>query len=180
MHASAPDRRALLGSSLGLAALASACTAPRAARAPQATDELAEIFSDLGDQSSRWKPISAAEKRPRLARAARCLRDAQVDALVVEPGATLSYLSDVGWGRSERLFALVVLADGTSFWIVPAFEARARPAPHRRRRRAAGRARALGRARVRLEAARRRARGAQGRARGGRARGARVRGRAPG
>jgi Xaa-Pro dipeptidase len=120
------DRRTALASALALGGAAGACAAPRA-RATE-TEELTEIFSDLGDQSGRWKPIRAPEKRPRLARLGAELRAAKLDALLVEPGATLSYLSDVGWGRSERLFALVVLADGSSFWIVPAFEA-SRAAP---------------------------------------------------
>jgi len=126
------DRRRALALSSGILGLASgACaarpTAPGAASgaasgaAPR--DELDELFSDLEDQSGRWQPISAEEKRPRLARLAACLSAAGTDALVIESGATLSYLCDVRWGHSERLFALVVLADGSSFWIVPAFEA---------------------------------------------------------
>jgi len=119
-----PDRRALLRAGAGLAGIAFGCATPPAGR-ERATDEaeLAEIFSDLGDQRARWKPISAAEKRPRLARLAAALGRCGLDALVIEPGTTLGYLSDVRWGRSERLFALVVLADGSAFWIVPAFEA---------------------------------------------------------
>jgi Xaa-Pro dipeptidase len=34
----------------------------------------------------------------------------------------MTYLTGISWGRSERLFALVVLADGTHAWICPAFE----------------------------------------------------------
>ena len=117
------DRRSLLVSTVGLAGLTGACAAGRDGRRADGEGELSEIFSDLGDQSARWTPISAAEKRPRLARLAGLLRAAQVDALLVEPGATLSYLSGVDWGRSERLFALIVLADGTCFWIAPSFEA---------------------------------------------------------
>jgi len=117
------DRRGLLASAAGLSALAGSCVTTQSARRDDADGALSEIFSDLGDQSARWKPISAAEKRPRLARLAACLREARVDALLIEPGATLRHLSDVGWGRSERLFALVALADGACFWIVPAFEA---------------------------------------------------------
>jgi Xaa-Pro dipeptidase len=119
----ARDRRAFLASAAGLVGLGGlACNAPRA-RAARSEAELAEIFSDLGDQSARWQPITPAEKRPRLARLAELLRAAELDALVIEPGATFTYLSDLGWGRSERLFALVVLADATCFWLVPHFEA---------------------------------------------------------
>ncbi|MSR60956.1 MAG: aminopeptidase P family protein [Planctomycetes bacterium] len=119
------DRRTVLASGLGLAGLAGGCasTTAGARGAADADGELAELFSDLGDQSARWQPISAAEKRPRLARAAAALRAAQLDALLIEPGPTLGYLGDVGWGSSERLFALVVLADASCFWLVPAFEA---------------------------------------------------------
>jgi Xaa-Pro dipeptidase len=128
------DRRGLLGSlagaslsttlgtALGTTAWLTGCKASPRPREEEAS-ELSEIFSDLGDQSARWTPIAPLEKRPRLAHLGRLLSQAGLDALLIEPGATLSYLSDVGWGRSERLFALVVLADGSSFWIVPAFEA---------------------------------------------------------
>jgi Xaa-Pro aminopeptidase len=117
------DRRHLLAASAGLA-LGGACRATGGTVSVARTDEeLSEIFSDLGDQSARWKPISGPEKRPRLARLARILAEQKVDALLIEPGTTLGYLCDVPWGRSERLFALVVLADGSSFWVVPAFEA---------------------------------------------------------
>jgi len=117
------DRRAVLASGVGLAGLAGGCAATATGSAREADAELAELFSDLGDQSARWKPLSTAEKRPRLARTAAALQAAQLDALLVEPGTTLGYLGDVGWGHSERLFALIVLADGSCFWLVPAFEA---------------------------------------------------------
>ena len=116
-----PDRRSFLASAGALPFLAGGCAGTRAGRADEG--ELERLFSDLGDQSGRWQPITAREKRPRLARLASLLGAAGIDALLVEPGATLSYLCNVGWGRSERLFALVVLADGSAFWIVPAFEA---------------------------------------------------------
>lgn len=103
--------------------MAAACAAGSAGQRADAEGELSEIFSDLGDQSARWTPISPAEKRPRLARLAGLLHTAEIDALLIEPGATLSYLSGVQWWKSERLFALIVLADGACFWIAPAFEA---------------------------------------------------------
>jgi Xaa-Pro dipeptidase len=112
------DRRALLKATLPF--VVGACAAPRS-RPEEA--ELERLFSDLGDQSGRWRPITPTEKRARLARLSSLLSEAGIDALLIEPGATSSYLSDVGWGRSERLFALVVLADASVFWIVPAFEA---------------------------------------------------------
>lgn len=50
------------------------------------------------------------------------MRALEIGALVLEPGASMSYLSGVRWGRSERPFLLVVLADGPPAWVCPAFE----------------------------------------------------------
>ncbi len=137
-----PHRREVLAFGAGLGALAgSGCRAAsspveRGERGePVEPDELDELFSDLVDQSGRWRPISAQEKGARLERLGQILDEHDVEALLIEPGSTLSYLSDVGWGRSERLFALIVLADGSCFWISPAFEA---PRAERRIAAAAG------------------------------------------
>lgn len=67
-------------------------------------------------------PIRPQELRARRKRLAALCAEASVDAFLVEPSASLVYLSGISWRRSERLFALVVLADGTDFWVVPAFE----------------------------------------------------------
>lgn len=54
-------------------------------------------------------------------RAAEALESAGVDALVVCPGADLLYLTGFEHGHAgERLLALVLRADGSSRWIVPA------------------------------------------------------------
>jgi Xaa-Pro dipeptidase len=118
------DRRAFLGTGLA-AGFAAGCASPARARGgvPAAGSAAWHaLFSDLSDQSARWQPLTPAEKRPRLARAAKVLSECGADALLVEPGATLRWFSDVRWGLSERLFALVVLADGNAFWILPSFE----------------------------------------------------------
>jgi Xaa-Pro dipeptidase len=81
-----------------------------------------ELLSDLRDRSGEWEPIRPAERAARRARLAHLLGEHGVDALVVEPGATLAYLTGVSWGLSERLFACVLLADGSLFWVTPGFE----------------------------------------------------------
>ena len=86
-------------------------------------EDLDRLFEDLTDQSGRFAPITRDEKAARLPRLMTILRAEGVDALLLEAGTTLGYLSDVTWGRSERLFGLVVTADGGVFWIAPHFEA---------------------------------------------------------
>jgi Xaa-Pro aminopeptidase len=57
----------------------------------------------------------------RLNRVATELERLQADALVLTPGASMSYLSGFDHGHAaERLLALVVRRDGASSWIVPA------------------------------------------------------------
>lgn len=57
----------------------------------------------------------------RLARAATAMKAAGVDALVLCPGADLLYFTGFEHGHAgERLLALMLRADGSSRWIVPA------------------------------------------------------------
>jgi Xaa-Pro dipeptidase len=118
------DRRALL---LASASTAAACGAvgrkDDGARAADAQAERAELFSHLEGVAHGQTPISAAERAERRARAARLLAAHGADAVLVEPGATMAWLTGVSFGRSERLFALLLCADGSHAWICPAFEA---------------------------------------------------------
>ncbi|MBL8860059.1 MAG: aminopeptidase P family protein [Planctomycetes bacterium] len=131
------DRRTLLrgAGAIGLGALCAglpgsgglfaSCASPRG-RDDQATDEATsgadDLFAHLEDATAGSTPISGTERAARRARLGKILTAHGADALLVEPGATLTYLAGVAWGRSERLFALVVLADGSHFFVVPAFE----------------------------------------------------------
>jgi len=128
MHAM--DRRALLGGAAlgglsvagaGLAGCRAATPADGAQRADAAAATRA-LFEHLADQRGSVAPISAAERRERRARLARVLAEQGLDALLVEPGPSLSWLTGVSWGKSERLFAFLGTADGDHRWIVPAFE----------------------------------------------------------
>jgi D-alanyl-D-alanine dipeptidase len=65
--------------------------------------------------------MNAETFRRRLARAARAMTDAGVDALVLCPGPDLLYFTGFEHGHAgERLLALVLRADGSSRWVVPA------------------------------------------------------------
>jgi len=67
-------------------------------------------------------PITSLEFEERRGRLCELLVAAGHQALVLEPGASMTYLTGIGWPVSERFFALVILGDGTTQWIVPAFE----------------------------------------------------------
>jgi Xaa-Pro dipeptidase len=122
-----PSRRDLLGLSAGLGAgLAASAGLACRSLGPDMNeiepDPLDELFSDLTDQRSLHLPISRDERAARMRRLGRLLDRAELDALLIEPGSTMRYLTELEWGLSERLFALVVFADGSSIWLCPAFE----------------------------------------------------------
>ncbi len=122
-----PHRRRVLEMGAGVAALPLAGCVGSGARENDAETEdrsasLDELFADLTDQRDRHEPITDEERAERRKRLATLLSEAGVDALAMEAGATMSYLADVSWGHSERYFGLVVLADGSHFWVSPAFE----------------------------------------------------------
>ncbi len=121
----APTRRHVLA--CGAGAIALACGATESSRdSARTADENARIddeLADLSDQSDSVEPIRPGERAERRVRAGRLLASMGLDAILMEGGGTLTYLADMHWGKSERLFAMILLADGTHFWICPAFEA---------------------------------------------------------
>ncbi len=82
-----------------------------------------ELFAELSDQSHTVDPIQRHEHQTRVARLADLLKKSPFDAMICEGGATMRYLSGMTWGHSERLFSLLVTADGEQFWLCPHFEA---------------------------------------------------------
>lgn len=67
-------------------------------------------------------PISEAERRARIERAQRMMRDAGFKSLLVEAGSSLIYFTGIEWWRSERLTAAVIPAEGEPLVVTPAFE----------------------------------------------------------
>jgi Xaa-Pro dipeptidase len=71
----------------------------------------------------RIKPITKEERRQRVDRARQLMEEKNVDALFLEGGTTLNYFTGISWGRSERLFAMILPKKGDPFFIAPKFEA---------------------------------------------------------
>jgi Xaa-Pro dipeptidase len=67
-------------------------------------------------------PISSAERLQRLAQARALMAQNNIEAIMVEPGASLDYYTGVQWWRSERLTAAVIPADGDPIVVTPFFE----------------------------------------------------------
>ena len=70
----------------------------------------------------RIKPITKEEREQRIEKARKLMTDQNMDALILEGGMSLYYFTGVQWGRSERLFAMMLPKDGDPFFIAPKFE----------------------------------------------------------
>jgi Xaa-Pro dipeptidase len=58
----------------------------------------------------------------RIAKLQTALKAESLDALLLEPGPAMLYLTGVRWGRSERVFAALIPQSGDPAWVLPAFE----------------------------------------------------------
>ncbi len=60
--------------------------------------------------------------RERIGRLQAAMKEFGLQAVVLEPGPAMMYLTGVRWGRSERTFAVVLPAKGEPVWVLPGFE----------------------------------------------------------
>jgi len=67
-------------------------------------------------------PISESEREQRRDKARRLMKQLGFSAMLIEPGANMTYFAGIEWGRSERLFAFLLPETGKPVVISPAFE----------------------------------------------------------
>ncbi len=70
----------------------------------------------------RIKPITPEERVQRINNARKLMNENKIDAILMEGGTSLNYFSGANWGRSERLFAMILPANAEPFFIAPKFE----------------------------------------------------------
>jgi Xaa-Pro dipeptidase len=85
----------------------------------QIAPELASLDSRLADAPA---PISESEREQRREKAQRLMKELGYSAILIEPGPNMVYFSGIEWGRSERLFALILPQSGKGIVIAPGFE----------------------------------------------------------
>ncbi|MBZ5624443.1 MAG: aminopeptidase P family N-terminal domain-containing protein [Acidobacteriia bacterium] len=66
--------------------------------------------------------VSEATYRERIAKLQDAMKEFGLQAVVLEPGPAMIYLTGVRWGKSERTFAVVLPARGEPVWVLPGFE----------------------------------------------------------
>ena len=65
---------------------------------------------------------SDAVFRTRIEKLREAMQEFGLQAVIIEPGPAMLYLTGVRWGRSERTFALVVPLKGDLGFVLPGFE----------------------------------------------------------
>ncbi|MEW6981298.1 M24 family metallopeptidase [Colwelliaceae bacterium 6471] len=66
--------------------------------------------------------ITPQERLARIGRAQKLMKQLDIAAMILEPGAAMDYFSGVQWWRSERLTALVIPREGKVAVVCPFFE----------------------------------------------------------
>lgn len=94
---------------------------------PLAMAQAPDPIRKLKPMTAGIEPITDNERRARMEKARRLMRENKISALFLEGGSSLFYFTGTRWGSSERTFGMVFPAVGEPAWVVPAFEeARAR------------------------------------------------------
>ena len=122
-----PSRRTFLGTTA--AALAATATRTPIADAreiadgnPQQGGAVPPAIAALTPMKAGVKPITVEERRARIDKATRLMRENKIDALMLTGGTSLQYFTNIRWGLSERMLALVIPVKGTPFIVCPKFE----------------------------------------------------------
>ena len=66
--------------------------------------------------------IPVATYQERIVKLQSALKEFGLQAVVLEPGPAMMYLTGVRWGKSERTFAVVLPVKGEPVWVLPGFE----------------------------------------------------------
>ena len=91
--------------------------------------DVPELIRNLKPMTDGIQPITDEERRARMEKARRLMRENQLGAIVLEGGSSLFYFTGTRWNPTDRTFCLVFPAKGEPAWIVSAQdEAKARGA----------------------------------------------------
>ena len=68
------------------------------------------------------QPISAQERKERVAKAQRLMQQNNMAALIIEGGTAMEYFTGISWWNSERTMVAIIPARGEIMYVCPGFE----------------------------------------------------------
>ena len=110
------------GVAAGVAAGSHRLLAFGAAKDEKPDPSLPPSLSRLKSRKNEAVPISREERHDRQERGRKLMSENALDAIVLMEGTSLKYFTGIRWWGGERMFALVLPAKGTAFYVCPAFE----------------------------------------------------------
>jgi Xaa-Pro dipeptidase len=116
-----PSRRHFLQAGAALA-LAGGSAGALSAASPPPSGPTSSALDKLQPITGGAQFITAAERKARRDKLRASMRKQGHDAVVIEPGTTLTYFTNVQWWISERLTAVVIPAEGDMMFVTPSFE----------------------------------------------------------
>jgi len=81
--------------------------------------DVPEAIRKLRPMLDGVQPITDAERRARIDKAQRLMRENKLDAIVLEAGTSMFYFTATGRTPGDRISALVIPAKGELAWVVP-------------------------------------------------------------
>ncbi|MGQ9619183.1 MAG: M24 family metallopeptidase [Candidatus Aminicenantia bacterium] len=66
--------------------------------------------------------ITDEERKERIQKAQELMKKNRISCILIPPGTTLRYFTNVSWGLSERFFGFLLPAEGEPIFICPSFE----------------------------------------------------------
>jgi Xaa-Pro dipeptidase len=79
-------------------------------------------LAQLKSRRAEATPITRQERSGRLERARQLMSENAIDAMVLMSGTSLNYFTGIRWWGGERMFAFVLPAKRSAFYVCPAFE----------------------------------------------------------
>src|SRR3990172_3163243 len=116
------NRREFLGATVVGAGAAAVGCAPAAPPPATAESDVPAAIRALKPMRDGIVPISADERRARIAKAQKLMAEQKIDAVFMEGTASCFYFASMRWGQSERTFGLVIPAKGEVAYVCPRFE----------------------------------------------------------
>jgi Xaa-Pro dipeptidase len=117
-----PSRRTFLQVSTAAASTAFLPNKGFAEDADAAPSTLPPSIGGLKSMKDQARPISIEERQGRQENARRLMEANDLDAILLMEGTSLNYFTGIRWWGGERMFAMVLPAKGTAFYVCPAFE----------------------------------------------------------
>jgi Xaa-Pro dipeptidase len=79
-------------------------------------------IAQLKSRKAEASPITREEREHRQEHARQLMGENSLDAILLMEGTSLRYFTGIRWWGGERLFAFVLPAKGSAFYVCPAFE----------------------------------------------------------